>query len=166
MDAQEVLTDAEIADASKLCEAALDFLKDKAKELVKEAGPRPVLYSYGSDSTPCLGRFTLRRRLESRTWLVRTGQQSNDFLLEKGSLRYIDALGHTVQRFLARDPRTMKNKTDPAYFMAFREFFPQLKTLQHKGISITHLSFDGYFQRRAEIGEVHAQGHGGPGARE
>ena len=36
----------------------------------------------------------------------------------------------------------MKNKTAPAYFTAFREFFPQLKKLGHAGISITHVAFD------------------------
>jgi len=155
--ASKVFDDKETFEVARLCEASKAYLHEDAKRLVAAAGPRAVLYSYGADSTPCLGRFTLRRRLNTGKWLVRTAKKGTDWLLEKGYARYITDIGAQRIRFITRDPRPLQDKHAPTYLTAFREFFPQLKLQGHKGISITHLAMDrAIFSSVARlIGQLH-----------
>ena len=58
--------------AEKVCEIIKAALREKAIELVKNAGGRPILFSYGSDGTPLLTRATLTQSVGTQR-VVRSG---------------------------------------------------------------------------------------------
>eukprot|EP00972_Heterocapsa_arctica_P086888 12808827-Heterocapsa_arctica.AAC.1 len=58
---------AECVTTSKLCELGKSFLQDKARALVRAAGGRAVLHTYGSDCTPKLTGVTYSTKLGERS---------------------------------------------------------------------------------------------------
>jgi hypothetical protein len=92
---------------SRMVEVAKAFLMQKAKSLVSGAGNRPLLYSYGSDSTPVLTQKTLVSHLPGHKSIARRAGHGVDFLVEKGYIQEPQYAGFRRMGF-GRGPKKCK----------------------------------------------------------
>lgn len=141
--AYKVLSKDEEYTMQKLSALSAAFLKEKAKRLVMESEGRPVLYSYGSDGTPMLTKFTSSAKTASSRTVVRKAGRVVEFLLQRGFVRTNNAAGAPQVAALLAAPIPLDlGKSAYNLFTALCEFFPVLRKLGHTGICISHFAFD------------------------
>ena len=128
----------------RLAEVAKTVLWQKAEELVRSAGAGPVLFSYQSDGTPAL---TQRRWVSTIAGTAKTlrrqGGRSTEYLLQKGFVLVPRLSGVVEVTALFGEPKPLSNGKDTwCMYAAAKAFFPTLRELGHRGISLSHYAFD------------------------
>ena len=142
----KVLAREEAKTCSRLCEVGKAFLQEKARALVRGAGGRAILHTYGSDCTPLLTGVAYTTRMGGRT-VVRKGSEGAEFLVQRSFLKTTDASGDPVQTVLFTEPIPLtQGKSAWCQFTAAQRFFPMLRTLGHEGVSVSHYCFDRMMQ--------------------
>jgi hypothetical protein len=130
-------------EVAKLCEVGKTFLWNRAKNVVRAAEDRAILYSYGSDSTPVLATSTVSQQLNPTRRIVRKAGVGTELLIERAFVKTTSASGSPVVVCLFRDPTPLTHgKTVWHHFSAACKFFPFLRTLGHEGIIVSHYCFD------------------------
>ena len=130
-------------EVAKLCEAGKALLWLRAKNVVREADGRAILYSYGSDSTPVLATSTVSLQLNENRRIVRKAGVGTELLIERAFVKTTSGSGSPVVVCLFRDPTPMTHgKTVWHHSTAACKFFPFLRTLGHEGFMISHYCFD------------------------
>lgn len=141
--AHRVVAKHEAMQVSKLVEVVKAYLMRKARALVDAAQGRAILYTYASDGTPMLTKSTFSHSLGGQRRFVRKAGRATDFLVERATLVTTGADGQRRVAVLLRDPRPLsEGKTAWHEFGAFKDFFPMLRTLKHRGIIVAHACFD------------------------
>jgi hypothetical protein len=141
--ASKVLSKDEALVAARLCEVAKAFLLSKAKGIVRAAGDRAVLVTYGSDGTPALTFETTSCSITSQHSTVRKAGHSVEFLVERAFLRTTSPTGSPILACVLRDAVPLVHgKGGWAVFGCASRFFPVMRDLEHKGICILHSGFD------------------------
>ena len=125
-----------------LVEAAKTLLLDKAKSLVASSYLRPMLYCYGCDGTPIrltgdfvssFGGNRVRRR----------GGDAHELLIQRGYVVTKDSLGALTSAAILRDLLPLSaGKGSWNVFTAACSFFPHLRELGARSITITSTCFD------------------------
>ena len=128
--------------AEKVCEIIKAALREKAIELVKNAGGRPILFSYGSDGTPLLTRATLTQSVGTQR-VVRSGGKAEEVLVERGFVKAFSPCGDPRVVALTRDPVPLSNGKSAAHMVTpLSKFFPVIQSLGHEGLVVYHYVFD------------------------
>ena len=113
--------------------------------MIEKAQGRPLLFSYGADSTPLpalLSKVTQSFEVAGSVHHRQAGT-AVDFLAQIGFLKARTASGDTVIGCLASPPRALSaGKSSWNCFTAQGEFFPHLRRLVPKGIIVQHCAFD------------------------
>ena len=127
----------------RLCELAWYYQVLKAKHVVEQAEGRPVLYSYGADSTPMLTTSTVSSLSPMKGRVVRKAGRGLEYLLERGFVVSTNSRGELLKAALFKAPTPLdKGKGAWQCFSASCDFFPILRRLGHRGIAISHYVFD------------------------
>ena len=127
----------------RLCELAWYYQALKAKHVVEQAEGRPVLYSYGADSTPMLTTSTVSSLSPMKGRVVRKAGRGLEYLLERGFVVSTNSRGELLKAALFKAPTPLdKGKGAWQCFSASCDFFPILRRLGHRGIAISHYVFD------------------------
>jgi hypothetical protein len=130
-------------EVAKLCEVGKAYLWLRAKNVVRNAEDRAILYSYGSDATPVLATNTVSQQLTENRRIVRKAGVGTELLIERAFVKTTSASGSPVVVCLFRDPTPLTTgKTVWHHFGAACKFFPFLRTLGHEGIIVSHYCFD------------------------
>jgi len=125
-----------------VCEIIKAALREKAIELVKNAGGRPILFSYGSDGTPLLTRATLTQSVGTQR-VVRSGGKAEEVLVERGFVKAFSPCGDPRIAALTRDPVPLSNGKSAAHMVTpLSKFFPVIQSLGHEGWVVYHYVFD------------------------
>ena len=122
---------------AKLCECGKAFLQLQATNLVHKYMDDPIALSYSSDSTPLTTteRFAIGRK-ELR--VHRRGGSMHEYLVER-----LFVVAHTGEKaVLFKDPVRLADKATWCEFIVARQFFPIARELGHRGICVSHYSFD------------------------
>ena len=129
--------------AAELCEVSKAFLKQRALQLVSEAGVCPVLFSYQADATPSQPKHTVGSNVEGHRRLQRRGRAGMELLVQKAFLATSTVLGEPKMAVLFRDalPLTAGKSTWCLYSAAV-DFFPLLRECGCTSITISHYAFD------------------------
>ena len=143
----KVLNREEARTSAKLCEIGKAFMQEKARALVRGAGGRAILHTYGSDCTPLLTGVSYTTQLQGGRVVVRKGSEGAEFLVQRSFLKTTDASGDPVQTVLFTEPVPLtQGKSAWCQFTAAQRFFPMLRALGHKGVSVSHYCFDRMMQ--------------------
>ena len=127
----------------RLCELGKAYLQQKARELVANAAQAPVLSHYSADGTPLSTKRKVNASMKKGFSVKRYGRETEEFLVQHGYIRTVDAFGHASTVALLREPLPMTNgKGALATFSAFCDFFQTPRQLGHRGICIAHYAFD------------------------
>ena len=131
-------------EADLLSEVAKALMWEKAAGVVRRAGNGPVLYSYQSDGAPALTHRRWVHKLEGTSKKVRrSGGASTEYLLQKAFVLTQREIGGTEVVALFAEPRPLSHGKDTwCMYTAARDFFPTLRKLGHRGIALSHYSFD------------------------
>lgn len=130
-------------EVAKLCEVGKAYLWLRAKNVVRNAEDRAILYSYGSDATPVLATNTVSQQLTENRRIVRKAGVGTELLIERAFVKTTSASGSPVVVCLFRDPTPLTTgKTVWHHVGAACKFFPFLRTLGHEGIIVSHYCFD------------------------
>ena len=141
--AHKTLNRTEAFTCSRMVEVGKALLMQKAKALVTNAANRPLLYSYGSDSTPMMTTKTIASNLDGHKPVVRRAGSGVDFLIEKAYLQTTTTAGQPLMSCILRDPVPLtQGKTAWCSFAALAKFMPMARTLGHTGLVINHYCFD------------------------
>ena len=121
----------------RLCELGKAYLQQKARELVANAAQAPVLSHYSADGTPLSTKRKVNASMKKGFSVKRYGRETEEFLVQHGYIRTVDAFGHASTVALLREPLPMTNgKGALATFSAFCDFFQTPRQLGHRGICI------------------------------
>ena len=134
----------ELVTAEGLAEVVKDQLRRKALELIETHTGDPVLYVFTADSTPELVTLdSFAKGPSGNQNIRRRGRALIEMLLQRGWLKAFSSDGELVMTMLVRDPIPLTTgKKHGNVFTAACQFFPMLRQKGHRGISITHVSFD------------------------
>jgi hypothetical protein len=124
---------------AKMVEVLKAFFKEKALQLVREADQQPILCSYGSDATSLLCQATETALLDGSR-VARQGKVLLELLMERGFLKTRTFAGQEKVALSFRDPLPLGlGKNAWNLFTAGTLFFPMLREIGHRGVSIFHL---------------------------
>ena len=131
-------------EADLLSEVAKAFMWEKAAGVVRRAGNGPVMYSYQSDGTSSLTHRRWVHKLEGTSKKARrSGGAATEYLLQKAFVLTQRGIGGTEVVALIAEPRPLSHGKDTwCMYTAARDFFPTLRKLGHRGIALSHYSFD------------------------
>ena len=133
----------EVRTCFRLCELSWYYQVLKARHVVEQAEGRPVLYSYGSDSTPMLTTSTVSSPSPIAGKIVRKAGRGLEYLLERAFVVTTNGSGELLKAALFKPPTPLdKGKGAWQCFSASCDFFPMLRRLGHRGIAISHYVFD------------------------
>ena len=140
--ASSVFNDHELEITEKLAEAFKMLTNARALEMVERAGQQPILFSYQSDATSNLVNAGCQVT-SAGSRVKRVGRALTEYLMERGHLHTISAADNESMRLIFHDPTPLnEGKTVWHEFTAMTKFFKQLKSIGHRGISITHFIAD------------------------
>lgn len=126
----------------RLLEVLKHHLKSKCIALVEAAAHFPVLWSYSCDATPLKTSVTQTSSHEGAT-VVRRGRVLHELLLERGFVKCKGASGQDEVAFMYSDIRSLADgKKTWNLFTASATFFPLLRKVGHKGITVHHHCMD------------------------
>jgi hypothetical protein len=132
--------------SAKLCEVVKDRLHAQATHLIGCAGMHAILFTYGSDGTPALTKFTATARLSSGRLIRRKRGRGVEYLIERGFLKTMIG-GRPRVACVLRDPIPLLNgKGAWDCFAALTKFFPMVRRLGFRGILVEHYAFDRLLQ--------------------
>jgi len=130
-------------DALKAAEVLKRYLRLAMERHVLAAKNRPALFSLAADGTPLLTQKRVVAQAKGGAKVVRSGGESEEYLIMQGLLRTRRADGTPVTVVLARDPLPLtEGKTADAVFAACEAFAPTLRQVGHRGLCIQHYEFD------------------------
>ena len=132
----------EIGLLHKLVEVVKHHLKSKCIALVGAAANFPVLWSYSCDATPLKTSVTHTSSHEGSN-ITRKGRALHELLLERGLVKCTGASGQDEVAFMYSDIRSLAaGKKNWNLFTASAAFFPLLRKLGHRGITVHHHCMD------------------------
>ena len=126
----------------RLAEVAKVVLDEAAREMIRKAHKRPVLFEYCGDGTPLKLKHAFQVSFADHHKTVRSGYTGVEFYCEGAFVRSYDSAGDLVVTCLLRDPRPMAGRGALHAFNGLIGFFPILEQLDHDGFNLHHYSWD------------------------
>ena len=147
-------------EAPLACEVVKETLLRAARDLIEDAGGRPVLTSKSCDGTPITvaHRSTLVQPGGKR--VKRSGRQGQEFLVANQFLRLdMGGAGMKTKVLLAEPTPLQHGKAVPAILLACRQHWRRLRDLGHLGCAIEHYCWDrmGIIALETQTRQWHAQ---------
>ena len=137
-----VVSSAEEHDVYKLVEILKRHLRDKCDVLVKECKDQPLLFCYTADATSLLCRADASAASGAKL-VMRRGKGLEELLMQRGFFKTRSAAGtERVAVLFAEAVPLSGGKSMWHLFSAAASFYPLLRVVGHKGISITHVAAD------------------------
>ena len=143
-DAWSVFGPLEVRECEAIADAVTAWLKRHMETVVVEHVDRPILFCYMCDGWGSfVGRRTTRRQGEMV--VQHYGRHREEYLLQRSVLRTLSpsASGHQLMNLIS-PPRPLRlGRGSWNIFVAAGEFFGTLRSLGHRGISVTVYLQDG-----------------------
>ena len=132
----------ELRTVDRVAEAAKQLLDESARQLIRNAHKRPVLFQYQGDGTPLKLKHAFQVAFAKHHSHARSGYTGVELFCQGAFLRSYGSDGEDVLAPLLRDPRPMSGKGALNAFNGLIEFFPTLDQLSHDGFNLHHYSWD------------------------
>ena len=132
----------EVRIVGRVAEAAKQVIDESARQLIRNAHKRPVLFQYQGDGTPLKLKHSFQVAFAEHHVHARSGYTGVELYCQGGFLRSYGKDGEVVLAPLLRDPRPMSGKGALNAFNGLIEFFPPLDQLDHDGFNLHHYSWD------------------------
>ena len=134
---------ADVRAKARLCEVCKHVMEMEVRQLVVDAGNRPMLMHYSADGTPLSTKVRTQRQVSENLTVMREGRSQSELLVQHANFRTIDHAGNAVTRVMLRDPLPLAHgKGAWAIFACGAEWATSLRQRGHRGIAVQHYCFD------------------------
>ena len=126
------------------CEAAKETLLRSARDLVAQAGGKPMLASKSCDGTPIMTMHRVAHQQPHGKKIRTAGRQCSEFLVANQFLRTRASFGAgwDTKVIIAEATPLSHGKTVPCILSASRQHWHSLRQLGHWGCAVEHYCFD------------------------